>query len=237
MRNLHLKDNMRRRWIVAIALTWLMPLRGNAETAGEIGAIAGVNAATLDHQDRESRLGFSGGIFGGMQHAFDERWGFGERLELLYTPRGADTASGGVALGQLREHYVDLALALHPELRFGALSAYAVLGGSLDILLSANKHSTGGPTEYITGDVSRVDVAILTGIGVAWRLGGRGAGTLQPGAISLEVRHDIGLLELDPVNDGFKNRTTSVMLGVSFLLGGRAAQPPPDKPESQVAAP
>lgn len=44
-------------------------------------------------------------------------------------------------------------------------------------------------------------------------------GTVGPAHIDtvfVEVRHDIGLLDTDAVNGGFKNRTSSVLLGLSF---------------------
>jgi hypothetical protein len=212
-------------------------MTARAESELGVGVLAGANTATLDEANREGRLGFSAGLSGGVQQALGDRFALGEQLELLYTPRGAKVVDETGFRGESREHYIDATLTVHPGMRVHSFSAYLVLGASLDVLLSANKRTAIGSPQDITDDLHRIDVAVLGGLGVAWRLGSPAGSSFRPGAISLEVRHDIGLIDSDAVNGGFKNRTTSVMLGVSFLLGGRAAPPPPDKPESQVATP
>jgi hypothetical protein len=213
------------RWTIAVLLC-AVPARGRAEPEVELGAKAGPIAATLDHEFRENRYGFSGGLTGLIRHALGARFSFGEQLELLYTQRGAEVVVDGVTQGESRQHYLDVTLTAHPGMQFGAWNAYLLLGGSVNILLSANKNSPTGFTEDITEFLRRYDVALVGGIGVAWHLP-PGPGPFRLGAISLEARHDIGLVDSDKTNDGFKNRSSSLLLGVSFAIGDRAAPEPP----------
>jgi hypothetical protein len=74
--------------------------------------------------------------------------------------------------------------------------------------------------EDITSDLRRIDVALLAGAGIALHLPLQELGPFQLGTVFLEARHDMGLIDTDPVNGGFKNRTSSLMLGLSLLVGG-----------------
>lgn len=65
-------------------------------------------------------------------------------------------------------------------------------------------------------------MSLLGGIGAALHFSHHDPGSLHLGAVFIEVRHDIGLLDVD-INGGFKNRTSSVMLGLSFDVGGAPA--------------
>ena len=98
-----------------------------------------------------------------------------------------------------------------------------MLGGGVNFLLNADLDNASGATEDITGDLRRYDVALLVGAGVALRLPSRGVGPLRLATVFLEARHDHGLLPADEVNDGLKNRTSSLMLGYRSHspLGGR----------------
>jgi hypothetical protein len=118
----------------------------------------------------------------------------------------------------LRQHYLDVALAVRPGIRAGRLGVYVLLGGSLDLLLSANKEDVWGGRWYITGDLHRMDLALLVGAGVALQLPRERLRALHLGTVFLEARHDHGLLETDAVNGGYKNRASSLMLGVSFAV-------------------
>jgi hypothetical protein len=122
--------------------------------------------------------------------------------------------------GESRQHYIDLIFMMRPEARFGSLSAYLLLGGGLNLLMSANKDNVSGAMTDITDDLHRIDIALLGGIGLALRFSSDEARAFRLSSIFLEARHDIGLLDTDAINGGFKNRTSSLMLGLSFAVGG-----------------
>jgi hypothetical protein len=168
-----------------------------------------------------NRYGFSGGLSGNAQWSLTNRFSLGSQLELLYTPRGSETVFEGENVGKLREHYLDLALMARPVERLGPVSFYLLLGGSLNLLMSASKDDAAGAGQDVTNGLHRVDVALLGGIGAALHLSHE-PGPLRLGTVFVEVRHDIGLLDVN-LDGGLKNRTSSLMLGLSFDVGGSAA--------------
>lgn len=207
---------MKRLWITV--LVWLVPLPAGAEPEPGIAFKGGPNAATLAEDNRFSRYGFSGGLAGHLQWLLVDRFSLAGQMELLYTPRGAEVIFDGVYVGRSRERYLDLTLAARPGVRFGRASGYLLLGGGLNLLLSAEAEDITGAKRDITGDLRRIDVALLVGTGIALRLPRRQLGAVRLGAVFLEARHDRGLIDSDAVNGGFKNRTSSLMFGLSFVL-------------------
>lgn len=181
----------------------------------------GIDAATQAEDFRVNRYGFSGGLSGSLQWSIFDRFLFGGQAELLYTPRGSKTIFQGQQVGQARDHYIDLALVTRPEARFGSMHVYLLLGGAVNILMSADKENAAGTEQDITDGLHRLDVALLGAVGIALQLPERNMGPLHLGTMFLEARHDIGLLDVD-LGGGFKNRTSSVMLGLSFVVGGSA---------------
>jgi hypothetical protein len=113
-------------------------------------------------------------------------------------------------------------------MRLGPVSVYLLLGGGLDLLVSANKDDAAGAGQDITGGLHRIDVALLGAAGVAVHLAHREPDAFHLDTIFVEARHDIGLLDVD-LNGGFKNRTSSLMLGLSLAVGG--GPPAPPKPQ------
>lgn len=217
--------------IIMMTVLCLTSRIGHAEPALQIAVKGGPNAATLDHDFRVNKYGVSGGVSGNAQWPVADRFSLGGQLELLYTPRGAETVFEGEHVGELRDHYLDLALMARPAERLGPVSFYLLLGGSLNLLLSASKDDAAGAGQDVTSGLHRVDVALLGGIGAALHFSHHDPGPLHLGTVFVEVRHDIGLLDVD-LGGGFKNRTSSAMLGVSFDLGGA---PAPDASTSQTA--
>lgn len=210
--------------LLIIAFFWLIPRPANADPELSAALKAGPNAATLAHDNRVSRYGFSGGLEGDLQWPLSDRFLLAGQLELLYTPRGAEAILEGEYLGQVRLHYLDVMVAARPEVRLGPAGLYLLLGGGLNFLVSANKENASGAEQDITGDLHRIDVALLGGAGITLHLPRRELGPFHLGRVFLEARHDVGLLETDAVNGGYKNRTSSLMLGLSFEVG---APPPP----------
>ena len=204
----------------------LLPTVSRADPELRLAVKGGPNTATQDHDLRDSRNGISGGVSGGLQWALLDPLSLGGQLELLYTPRGSETVVQGESVGKVREHYVDLTATVRPELGLGPASVYLLLGGGLDLLVSAKKDDAGGTGQDITSGLHRIDVALVGAAGVAVHLPHKEESTLRLGTIFLEARHDIGLLDVD-LGGGFKNRTSSLMLGLSLVLGD---SPPPLPP-------
>lgn len=198
----------------------LAPLSASAAPELSVAPKGGPNSATLAENFRVNRYGFSGGLAGYIQWPLVDRFFIASQMELLYTTRGAETILEGEYLGRSREHYFDLMVAARPEARLGWASVYLLLGGGLNLLVSANKDDAAGEGQDITGDLHRVDVALLGAAGVALHLPRHELGPVRLGTVFLEARHDIGLLDTDAVNGGFKNRTSSLMLGLSFVMAG-----------------
>jgi hypothetical protein len=205
---------------LTIATILLISSLAHGESELSLAFKGGPNTATLAKTYRTNRYGFSGGFSGQLQRRLIDGFSLGGQIDLLYTPRGAEVVFEGEYLGKSREHYVDLGVAVRPEVRLGPTSMYLLLGGSLNLLVSAIKENASGVNEDITGDLHRIDVALLGGVGVALRLPRRELGSFRLGTAFLEARHDIGLIDTDAANGGFKNRTSSLMLGLSFVVGG-----------------
>lgn len=168
--------------------------------------------------DLHSRYGFSGGLAGGLRRPLVDGYFLAGQIEFLYTPRGTRATFEGEELGKLRYHYLDVILAVRPEARLGPITVYLLLGAGLDLLMNASIESPSGMKADITDDLHRVDVALLAGAGVALPLSRGEGGALRFSTVFLEARHDHGLLDTDAVNGGFKNRASSLMLGVSLAL-------------------
>lgn len=184
---------------------------------------AGPNAAIWDNEHHEHKYGFCGGLAGDLRWPFEPRFSLGAQLALLYMPRGTESIDPftGMFLAAWRQHYFDIAVAIRPEARVGSVGVYLLLGGSWSILLNANRVDFLGRKDDV--DFRRNDVALLAGLGGALHLPSHRLGPFRLGTVFLEARYDRGLLHLGRGDDSSpKNRTTSLMLGVSFVLGSKA---------------
>jgi hypothetical protein len=204
--------------LLTILVILLISLRADAGPEPGLAIKGGGNVATLAHDYRTNLYGFSGGLGGGLQWRLDHRWSLAGQLDLLYAPRGAEIFDTEY-LGRVRQNYLDLTAAARPELQLGRTSIYLLVGGGLNFLLSASQEDISGTKRDIANSLRRVDLALLVGGGVAVNLPPRGLGPLRLGTVFLEGRHDRGLIDVSVAGDGFKNRTTSLMLGMSFALG------------------
>jgi len=210
--------------------SWLILSTAHAQPESNIALKGGPNAATLDHDFRVNEYGFSGGLAGNLQWSIVDQFSLASQVELLYTPRGAKTIFQGEYLGKVRQHYIDVIVAARPELRLCLVNVYLLLGGGLNLLVSAASEDASGTQQDITGGLRRIDVALLVGAGVALHLPDRELGPFRLGTVFLEARHDIGLLDTDPAGNSFKNRTSSLMLGLSFVIGGPPSHGPTPNP-------
>jgi hypothetical protein len=192
---------------------------------------AGPNAAVWDNEHHEHKYGFCGGLAGDLRWPFGTRFSIGAQMALLYMPRGTESISQmtGEFLAAWRQHYFDVAVAIRPEARIGSVGVYLLLGGAWSILLNANRVDFLGRKDDV--DFRRHDVALLAGLGGALHLPPHRLGPFRLGTVVLEARYDRGLLENFVRGDNSaKSRTTSLMLGVSFALGSKAAVPLPSDP-------
>ena len=224
-----------------LALVILLCLPRLSEAQPELGLSlkAGLNAAAWDgEQHYEHKYGFSGGLAGDLRWPFGARFSLGAQLALLYMPRGTESfdRTTGELLAIIRQHYFDIAVAFRPEARVGSVGGYLLLGGSWSILLNANAVDDMG--REISVLFRRHDVALLAGLGGALHLPSHRLGPFRLDTVFLEARYDRGLLDFIPADDSSrKNRTTSLMLGVSFALGAKAAVARPGHTKSSTSKP
>jgi len=210
--------------LIIILLCW--PRLSEAQPELSLSLKAGPNAAVWDKEHHEHNYGFCGGLAGDLRWPFGARFSLGAQMALLYMPRGTESFSPntGEFLGTYRQHYFDIAVAIRPEARVGSVGVYILLGGSWSILLNANVVDELGRKRDVDAYIRRHDVALLAGLGGALHLPSRRLGPFRLGTVFLEARYDRGLLDFIREDDASaKNRTTSLMLGVSFALGSKAA--------------
>ena len=193
-------------------LTMALPLAARADPASSLAFKAGPSAASQAADNRASRYGLAGGIAGYIQRPFSETWAFGGQVDLLYVPRGAKVVFDGEVQSEFQERYLDLDFLARPEMRIGRFELYALLGGGLNLLLSASKEK-----QDISDQLHRVDIALVAGAGASLRFFGAELGSLRLGSMFLEGRYDHGLLD-HSIDGGLKNRTFSLMFGLSFVL-------------------
>lgn len=185
---------------------------------------AGPNAAIWDRAHHDHKYGLSGGLAADLLWPFGERFSLGGQIALLYVPRGTKSISPstGELIGTFRQHYFDVSVAIRPEARVGPAGIYLLVGGSWSILQSATRTSEpSGVKDDV--DYRRNDVALLAGIGSALHLSSHRLGPFRLGTVFLEVRYARGLIDFVREDDSSaKNRTTSLMLGASFVLGSKS---------------
>jgi hypothetical protein len=208
---------MKRLLVIVVILA--TPFTVSAESELGVALKGGPNTATLSADNRFGRHGFSGGVASHLRWPLAERFSLGGQVELLYVSRGAEAIFNDVLAAKFRQHYLDVTLAARPAVRFGPASLYLLLGGGLNVLVSASREDPSGEKEDITDGLRRIDVALLAGAGVALHLPHRAVGPFHLGTAFLEVRHDHGLIDIDLMDGGFENRASSLMLGLSFVLG------------------
>lgn len=216
---------------------WLIASPAGANSEFGFALKGGGNAATLKSDNADKRYGLTGGLAGYLQWPLGSNLSLSAQVELLYAPRGAEAFFEGEYVGQFRQNYFDVVMAARPQVRVGPSSLYLLLGGGVNALLRASRENVSGAREDITGDLRRIDVALLAGAGVALHLPETELGPLRIGTFFLEARYDHGLVRAVADNDGFKNRVTSLMFGVSFALGTGAAKAPPTSPPTLDPSP
>lgn len=204
--------------LILIAMA-LLPTTGYASPTAEISLKGGLDSAALSKSYRVSRYGPAGGLTAGMEWPLVARLSLAGQLEVLYTPRGGEAVSEGVSQGKIQQHYLDVMFLARPRVRLDPMSIYLLLGGGTAFLVSAQDENAAGFPRDVTDDLHRIDVELLVGAGIALNLPSVQLGPFRSGAILFEVRHQRGLLDVDTMDFGLKNRTTSFFVGFSFVLG------------------
>jgi hypothetical protein len=206
-----------------IIILLCLPRLSEAQPELSLSLKAGPNAAIWDREHHDHKYDLSGGLAGDLRWPVGGRFSLGGQLALLYVPRGTKSISPttGEFLGTYYQRYFDIAVAIRPEARVGSVGVYLLLGGSWSILLNAYSVNYNGIKD--DRDFRRHDVALLAGLGGALHLPSHRLGPFRLGTVFLEARYDRGLLDFARADDlSLKNRTTSLMLGVSFVLGSKA---------------
>lgn len=199
-----------------------LPRLSEAQPELSLSLKAGPNAAVWDKEHHEHNYGFGGGLAGDLRWPVGTRFSLGAQMALLYMPRGTESISQmtGEYLGTYRQHYFDIAVAIRPEVRIGSLGVYLLLGSSWSILMNAYSVDARGRKDDLDAYIRRHDIALLAGLGGALHLPSHRLGPFRLDTVFLEARYDRGLLDFARQDDfSAKNRTTSLMLGVSFVLG------------------
>lgn len=227
---------------LALAIMFLcLPCLSEAQPELSLSLKAGPNAAVWDREHHEHKYGFSGGLAGDARWPFGARFSLGAQMALLCMPRGTEAIDPftGEFLGTFRQRYFDIAVAFRPAARIGPTNIYLLLGGGWNLLLRATRESVNTPgwKEDVTDGFSRHDLSLLVGAGVSAHLPSKKLGPFRLSTVFLEARYDRGLLDFARSDNSVKNRTTSLMLGVSFALGSKAAVPSPSDPAASVALP
>jgi hypothetical protein len=212
--------------LMLIIILLCLPCLSEAQPELSLSLKAGPNAAIWDREHHEHKYGFSGGLASDLRWPFGTRFSLGAQMALLYTPRGTESIDPftGMFLGTWRQRYFDIAVAFRSAARVGPTNLYLLLGGGWNLLLRATRESVNTPgwKEDVTEGFSRHDLTLLVGAGVSVRLPSKKLGPFRLGTVFLEARYDRGLLDFVRADDSSaKNRTTSLMLGVSLALGTR----------------
>jgi hypothetical protein len=204
-----------------LLLIWLAPAPASADAYAGISIKGGLTGAKYNLRHRFNRYGASGGIAGYLGLPLAGRFSLGGQLEVLYTPRGTQVFFGGVYGGQTRLHYYDVAITARLEARLGQGKLYLLLGGSRNRLVNADDWSALGTHQDITHLFHRTDVALRTGIGIAWPFPRQVLEPFRHGGVFLEANHDRGMTDIDVVGYGIRNRSASLMVGLTFGGGFR----------------
>ncbi|MBP7792487.1 MAG: outer membrane beta-barrel protein [Candidatus Goldbacteria bacterium] len=207
--------------------------RQNAATSGReafnpfhFGLKAGLNLANLTGddvaKDADMLMGFCGGAF--VSYAFTP-W-FSLQPEVLYSQKGtsyeyASSESDYQSKESWNLNYVEIPVLAKFSIPTGsAFTPVIYAGPAISIKTGAsiyNEKTISGITEKKTVNISEVinstDFSLVAGAGVEIKVG--------PGAITLEVRYDMGLTTIinnndNPVKIDVKTTAIAILAGYSF---------------------
>jgi hypothetical protein len=194
----------------------------HADPYAGVSLKGGIAGAKFNRPHRHNRYDTTGGAAGHLGWQLTGRFSLAGQLELLYTPRGTQvTFYYPPPSANSLHRYFDVAITARPEVRLGPGSLYLLLGASRNHLISADVwRATTGHSE-VTHLVRETDVALRAGIGAVWPLPRHTPSAFHRLSVFLEASHDRGMIDLDLYGLGVRNRTSSVMAGLTFRLTAR----------------
>jgi hypothetical protein len=214
-------SRLRRGSVAMLLLVWLAPVPAHADLYAGISLKGGVAGAKYNKPNRALRYDPSGGIAGHLGWTLAGRFLLGGQLELLYTPRGTRVVFSGVPSGNSLQHYYDVAITVRPEVQLDPVRLYLMLGASRNHLTSAHDWSAINAHFDVTHLVRETDVALRAGIGVVLPLPRQSLPPFHRLSVFLEACHDRGMIDFDIVDRGFRNRTSSLLVGLTYGLPSR----------------
>ncbi len=200
--------------IFAIAAMLMLPL-SNA-FAGEdspfsYGPIIGMNIANLtednyDNATENCRIGTAvGGFF---TYSFNDR--FLLQAEGLYSMKGIKLKYDDGSKGTIKIDYLEFPVLAAMAIPLNSIFTPRVyLGPAFSFLMSAKNVDDDGTTN-IKNSVKSIDMGLVIGGGVNIEAG--------PGAVTIDARYNLGLLDVDDTEDSSsaKNSVISILVGYAF---------------------
>jgi opacity protein-like surface antigen len=189
------------RWHLGLSTLLVAAMPATAQAQFQVKA--GVTFATVSTEDTapdlEGQTGWAAGI--GMGFKFGGILAF--QPELLWVQKGAQSGDAS-----LKVNYAEIPLLLRVDIPLVAVVPYVIGGGYVDFRLSSDCSGVENCLDQIE-EPSSTDYGAVLGAGL--RLGGTTG-------LSLEVRYDLGLKNIEAAGEGFdtKNRTVLVLAGLSF---------------------
>ena len=193
----------------------------------------GVDGAKFNQDYRTNKYGLLAGVGGHIGKPLSERLLLGGQLELSYVQRGTKAVVNDVLQSNIRLHYLDATLLARPTVRFDQVGAYALLGAGICVLMSANDKNENGMSQDIIDSLHRIDASLVMGAGMMFRPVAKSQGPLRIDSFFVEARYELGLVDVDTADLGFKNRTLALLLGVAFALSSSDEGRPLDSKQKQ----
>lgn len=184
----------------------------------DVGGIAGISAAKFGGENAEG---------GGFERVWLPRltagvsvrlrlhdW-FALQPEALWVSKGSGTRINGVRNADFRARYLEMtALARLTAPVEGPVRPYLLAGPTLGVLLDLDVVDLGGAADDRTDLARRLDLGLMAGAGVTWRVDRRWR-------VSLDARYDWGVRSIDRTDAvDLANRAVFFTLGVGARLGG-----------------
>lgn len=208
--------------IIVILAVLLGSAPAHADPYAGVSLKGGITGATFNKPHRHNRYDTTGGAAGHLGWQLTGRFSLAGQLELLYTPRGTQvTFYYPPPTANSLHRYFDVAITARPEVRLGPGSLYLLLGASRNHLINAETWDANYGHSDVTDLVRETDVALRAGIGAVWPLPRQTPSAFHRLSVFLEASHDRGMIDLDIRDLGFRNRTSSVMAGLTFSLTPR----------------
>lgn len=188
---------MRKSLLVA-ALLALVPAAAHAQ----FGMKGGVTFNTIDTENGGVDFNNKTGFVGGISYGFRLADNLGLQPEVLYVERGGESGNAEVKLS-----YLEIPVMLRFMAATGRIQPFLLAGGYADFKI--NDDCSVQQAGQCLEEPKSSDFGLALGAGL--RLGG-------VTGLTVEIRWDRGLANINSVSDGFdaRNRAVMLMAGLSF---------------------